>query len=171
MIEKFDLQKFNQYKVKNIATYNSDNGMVIEMRELGETYLKVISSRNSPFSTRLTFYKSNRSIKRRGTFFYNNPVGVSYEYDDQANLTKQINCDSAYNFSIEKLIDLLKNKYQTDLMIPTKNIFVNRYINDATHRPEYEIIIRSEYPFFLDILINGNTGDIIEEKAGNYIED
>lgn len=63
---------------------------------------------------------------------------------------------------------MLKSNYQTDLMIPTENLFVKRYVDATTRLPEYEITIPLEYPFFMYILINGNTGDIIADTTGNY---
>lgn len=141
------------------------------MVKLAETYVEETNSSNSSFNTRSVFFKSNLSLKREGDFFFRNPTGVFNEYGEQGSPVSQINYDSPYGFSIQNIIDLLNSNYQVDLTVRTENLSVIRYVDDTTQLTEYEIKVPISEQVYRYILINGNTGDVISDVLGSYIED
>jgi hypothetical protein len=170
-MEQFDIQKFEQYKINNSATYNLEDGSIVQLTDLGESYREERKILNSPFSTGFIFYKNaTLTLKGGGTFFYNNPTGIFNEYDESGNLVNQINYDGLYNFTIQNLIDLLNDNYQIDLTVPVKNLIVKRYIESNTNTPEYHIMYPIDDQSFRNLKINGNTGEIILDAIGHYIE-
>jgi hypothetical protein len=166
----FDIQKFNRYEVNNTATY-VDDGTIVTMVKLADTYVEETKAPNSTYSTRSVFFESNLHLKWEGSFFYDNPTGVLNEYGAQDNLVSQTNYDSPHGFSIQNVIDLLNNNYQIDLTVPAEGLSVIRYVDDTSKLPEYSIKIPINEQLYRHILINGNTGVVISDVLGSYIED
>jgi hypothetical protein len=169
VMAQFDKQKFDEIKVNNIAVFNLDDGTQVQLIDNGDTYYEVKSKINDPYRSSLTFYK-NLILKGGGTFFYNNPVGVFTEYDEQGNILNQINYDSMYGFTIQNLIDKMNLSYQINLMIPVKNLSVHRFIDSNTNSPYYQIIYPINDQSFRRFKIDGNSGNVISDTIGNYID-
>lgn len=75
----------------------------------------------------LYFYIYNKKsslLQLKGQTFYNFPIGVWKEYDENGKLIKETNWDKNYPFKVEDLCKLIKEEYGVDLMVvsePNKN--------------------------------------------------
>ena len=70
-----------------------------------------------------------------------------------------------YKISIEKLIEIAKEKLSIDINPPQYRIFVSRYDYDENRIPVYIITIPSFYAWFSrTISIDANTGEILFDK-------
>jgi hypothetical protein len=169
-IERFDLLKFNKSQKNNVLIYSLKDGTVVKQTDSGEIYLEERKKLNSPFTIKFVYYKSSLLLKGGGTFFYNNPMGTFKEYDDNGKLIREINYDSKYAFSIQNLIEKVNHDYNIDLNTSATNISINRYVDDVMSLPEYALKIPINENSFRYVLLNGNTGGVIKDVIGHYIE-
>lgn len=86
------------------------------------------------------------------------------KYDEQGNLIKEENYEKMYKISIEKLIEIAKEKLSIDISSPQNPINVNRYDYDENRIPVYVITIAYYNGFGRTISIDANTGEILFDK-------
>jgi hypothetical protein len=85
-------------------------------------------------------------------------------------LTKEIDNDAPYHFSLNAVISKIKSDYKIDLLTPENGLSVHRYIDDVTKEPEYAINIPINEMAFRYILIDGNSGAVKKDFIGQNIE-
>ncbi|MBI1669089.1 hypothetical protein [Capnocytophaga periodontitidis] len=123
-----------------------------------------ISSINNAFTER---YAYSPKTKVCITYIkeFKSTMLVLKKYDEQGNLIKEENYEKMYKISIEKLIEIAKEKLSIDINPPQYRIFVSRYDYDENRIPVYIITIPSFYAWFSrTISIDANTGEILFDK-------
>ena len=123
-----------------------------------------ISSINNAFTER---YAYSPKTKVCITYIkeFKSTMLVLKKYDEQGNLIKEENYEKRYKISIEKLIEIAKEKLSIDINLPKYRIGVSRYDYDENRIPVYIITIPSFYAWFSrTISIDANTGEILFDK-------
>ena len=124
----------------------------------------VISSKINSFKESFVY-----SVKTKICITYikrfKNVIVLVKKYDEQGNLIKEENYEKRYKISIEKLIEIAKEKLSIDINLPKYRIGVSRYDYDENRIPVYIITIPSFYAWFSRIIsIDANTGEILFDK-------
>ena len=122
-----------------------------------------ISSINNAFTER---YAYSPKTKVCITYIkeFKSTMLVLKKYDEQGNLIEEKNYEKMYKISIEKLIEIAKEKLSIDLSSPQNPIDVSRYDYDENRIPVYVITIAYYNGFGRTISIDANTGEILFDK-------
>ena len=94
---------------------------------------------------------------------FRNVIVLIKKYDEQGNLIKEENYEKMYKISIEKLIEIAKEKLSIDLNLP-RSPNVHRYDYDEKRIPVYVITNIYYNGFGRTISIDANTGEILFDK-------
>lgn len=121
-----------------------------------------ISSINNAFTER---YAYSPKTKVCITYIkeFKSTMLVLKKYDEQGNLIKEENYEKRYKISIEKLIEIAKEKLSIDLNLP-ESPNVHRYDYDEKRIPVYVITNIYYNGFGRTISIDANTGEILFDK-------
>ncbi|KUJ60507.1 hypothetical protein AR687_17190 [Flavobacteriaceae bacterium CRH] len=170
-MEHFDIGKFEKLPT------NPETGLLI-LENGDETYylkgannqgyIERIEKKNTPFTIVKVFHE-NRSLLTKGEEFYSFRIGSYKEYDDIGNLTKEINYDQDYKFSIYDLAKKMKEEYKIDILKKSPWFKVMRDKIDSV--VIYKIMIyinENKYSNTKNFNIDGTTGKIISEKILSY---
>jgi hypothetical protein len=127
----------------------------------------------------LFFYIYNKKsslLQLKGQTFYNFPIGVWKEYDENGKLIKETNWDKNYPFKVEDLCKLIKEEYGVDLMVvsePNKNSVERRYVEEE--KKHCYVVIFRYLPLdegndarFKEIYIDGEIGKIMYEDGWTW---
>lgn len=162
-MEKFDIREFKNKNIKDDEIYSEiKNDTVTEIGELNDIYLKNTHKLNSSFVNKKTYYKDNYQLKAEVNYFHMFPIGISKKYDLDGKVIETKNWDEKYSFSVDELIDKMKNDFGFDL-INTSNIGVDRYYDDKIYIyriiiPQIDMLSRVR-----EIKIDGSNGNIISD--------
>ena len=122
----------------------------------------VISSKINSFKESFVY-----SVKTKICITYikrfKNVIVLVKKYDEQGNLIKEENYEKRYKISIEKLIEIAKEKLSIDLNLPGSPN-VHRYDYDEKRIPVYVITNIYYNGFGRTISIDANTGEILFDK-------
>jgi hypothetical protein len=159
----FNIAEFNKNKVGNKYDFTLPDGMLVKQVEYSDCYQEELKHPNNPNSFVYSFDK-NGFLTIEGFNFFDNPVGTWKYYNKSGIIEKEVNWDKPYLFSIIDLAELMKQKYNIDIM-KESNLFVfNRFEEkEFLNLPLYEIGVndpinsmRINY-----YLINGNNGEVL----------
>lgn len=165
-MEQFDYEKFTELKdmegkKSEYSFFTSDSTEVI-YNEYSDIFFEKKILYNSKYRTTKQFYKNNnRSLKREGQYFDQIPYGIHKFYNEQGELTKEINYDSLFPFTVPMVIDLLKNSFNVDITDLQLKTYCESTIDPS---PQYLI----EYKFeegrkSRRFLISGVSGEILSD--------
>ena len=106
-------------------------------------------------------YDANGLLLHSLTTFYNIEFGVIQYYDSSGNVTNKKDLDAPYKFSLDDLIDKMKDEYEIDISNTELTDDVSRGFVDKINLPVYEVRLKDLLtPAMVHIyLINGNTGE------------
>lgn len=172
--EIFDLETFNKNKVNDVYSFKR-NGIEIQQIQTGKGDDLIYTEYETPNAPELFFiYKEfyyNGSLKEKGKRFKQGKFqkGIWQEYDKKANLIKETNYDTPYNFNFEQLVKLLNDKeYKIDLL--DKNTLIGRGIGGSDWKgkidtnPTWYIVWKNKPMRRETLKIDGITGDILERS-------
>lgn len=108
---KFDLDKFNELKEMNQNHYFLKDSTKITLEDYNYLYQMKINPLRSHYMHVNQYHTSTLTLKRSGSFFQRNPIGVHIEYDESGNITNKIQSDSVFTFSLEELRKKLISEY------------------------------------------------------------
>lgn len=153
---------FYLHKNKEIQIYKDDK--IISVQE---------NIKDSPFKSQKLYSKKTLILTKVQTQFYNFCIGITKIYDENGKLTKIINCDEKYSFTIKQLIEKLKNDYEIDFSTRkgSGREIERNYING---KDCYNVIINlgtSAKSGTKNIVIDGNNGKVISESNHQYNEE
>jgi hypothetical protein len=147
-------------------------------------YTQIIRNVNSNFKN-IKIYNKNLLLKREAGCFgeaietINWPVtgleiGISKEYDENGNLIKEINHDKNYPFSIDMLIEKMKNDYDIDLSVRNQEqpVTVWRFYENSEQVYCIKILLSTcltGHQRF--IKLDGATGKVISDKTVSLPKD
>jgi len=165
--EKFDIEIFNMESIRKKRIIKN-NKIFIEEDSQNYGYSKQMYPSNSFFKIISTFYKSG-IIKEKGLLFNNgSQYGIWYKFDEQGNLTEEINTDEGYDFGWEQILKYCeKNKikltkgykrggYQTSIYKQTKE-------GKKVWKIEY-LAVKKDTGWMTQLYLDGKTGSVLEKK-------
>jgi len=161
-METFDIETFN--KKKNLTEnykYTSENDEVIEESgglENGD-YIRVKYLANNHFKSFYRFYP-NGTLKIKGMFYENDfASGVWDYYDKEGKVEKTIDYDQPFTYSWDDILKYVEDK-KIDLLKNTTRI--SRTTEGSV--PTWTVTWHYDSGRLKAVNINGETGEIIEEK-------
>ena len=166
---QLNINKFNANSEKNHYHFIDDNGM--EVHQFADAEFpsgkinKYWEKRKYPNSAYEFYseYDAKGLLMKTLTSFYTAEIGVMCFYDVSGNITQKENLDAPYKFSLDDLIDKMKDEYEIDILTPNLIWDVNRYVVDKENMPFYEVKVRDLvrigiiHVYFID----GNTGETL----------
>lgn len=127
------------------------------------------SSTTSPYKTIKVYSNKNKILLAQGKEFYNIPLDIEKEYDENGKLIKEIDHEKPYKFSIEDLVKKMNDEYKVDLMNPLPGISANRYVDKSVSI--YEVLVPQNSPYIIKVYkFNGTTGDLLLIKLSNGMD-
>jgi hypothetical protein len=134
-----------------ISFYNS--GIKVSLSNINTRYEKVKGFSNL---TKGLIIESNN--------FYNFRIGKDIYYDENGRVTKEVDNDAPYKFSIDQLIKKIKKDYDVDIEKKTKTVHVRRWLSfELNHKPLYCVSydLKDESQKWKFVLVDGNTGETL----------
>lgn len=173
---KKNMEYFNIDKFKNLPT-NPETGLLI-LENGDEVYyfkgsndkgfIERTEKKNTPITILKAFHE-NTSLLTKGEEFYNFRVGIYKIYDENGNLTEEINYDKDYKFSIDDLIKKMKEEYKIDILKRSPWIKVMRDKIDSGVIYKVMVYLKeNKYSDTKNYTIDGTTGKVISEKILSY---
>ncbi len=163
--EKFSNQNLISNKIQEEEFVVGDT----IIQHLADAYFyetKFISG--SPFKSEKRFHKKTLNLIQEGNYFYNAEIGIHKIYNTEGELVKEIDTDAQYPISVDKVIDIMKTKYNIDLNKHIKRARVQRYLTND-FKPQYLVqfpLTETSLRTLRGITIDGETGKILLDK--NY---
>jgi hypothetical protein len=179
--EKINISKYKNYELnpgvldnpKSETHFYLHNNKEIQIYQDDKIISVQENIKDSPFKSQKLYSKKTLILTREQTQFYNFCIGITKIYDENGKLTKTINCDEKYSFTIKQLIEKLKKDYKIDFSTRKGNGrgIERNYING---KDCYNIIINlgtSSKSETKNIVIDGNNGEVISESNHQYNEE
>lgn len=167
-LDSLDLRKLKQSGIVGYTLIKHKDGKNIELLEDSNDYQENITNSKNPFGICNHYYK-DLNLKSNVQLFYDEPIGIYKEYDHKGHVIKKEDCDSLYKFSVYSLIRKFKKEYNLDLSIPKERRNVIRNY-DSTIGSLYIVHFDLNILTFREITVNGNSGKVISNIKGNYVE-
>ena len=174
-MEKFDITFFKKFeKDENYTSSDKDIFYKLNDKRYRIQFYKEIqveeTNINSPNIFYKIYYKNSNHLKSSGNDFYDFPIGITKEYNENVELIKETDYDKDYKFSIEDLQKKMKATYNVDIMDKKQTRSVSRTTIDPRIKfPYYQVLVNSGIASFTDYLLNGNTGEVIYKLS--YVRD
>jgi len=168
--KRFNIEEYNlKSKGKYECRFTDDNGMEVHQftyprfssRKI-EEYWEERNYPNSEYKF-ICCYHDNGLLRHKLTTFYDIHLGVIQFYDKLGNVVREKNWDAPYTFSLDNLIDKMKDEYKIDIRIPELMWSVYRYVSEEINIPLYEVKVKDpiiDYKILV-YLIDGNTGETL----------
>lgn len=163
-MNKFDIEKFKSQKVNINEKYTEVyNDTIIEVAEYADRFIKNTRGVNSPIENRKVYDKKNYSLIAEVNYFHKFPVGISRKYDSEGQIIEEKNQDEKYDFSVDELINKMKNEFNIDLR-KFDDVGVDRRYEEPDYI--YVIILPSNKLInsVREIKINGANGNLISDS-------
>lgn len=173
MSEKFDFQTWEQNNKKfkgkgNLPDnyYLQDGSMVM----LAEPELYITPAKPAFYVIYKEFYE-NESVKRKGRYFGLSsnilPIGIWWEFDENGNLTKEVNEDTKFGkFSYDDVLKFLNKKGDFDIYTGRnrENLeIINYYHNANSFKKLWVVQIKKGEPYPI--------ANLPEDKGEKYAQD
>lgn len=161
--KKFDIEAFDKNKNESGHWYFTDEqGYDIHQYSVTDGFVEYRKKSKDLFEEYYAFY-SNGNLKEKKNVFINSGFnkGVGYFYDEQGNLTEEINYDIPYKYTWEQVYDFAV-KHDIDLY--DFHTLIQRYQDKER---DYCWFITWRVPFapeITTIILSGENGNILEEK-------
>jgi len=169
-MEKFDLAKFTEKKLKKSQAFITDDSEHVSLFEYPDSFQKDIRKDKSPIKTSKVYFKESLQLKKEGNFFHGFPVGIHRSYNKDGNIVEEIDFDAQFSFSLDSLQKKIKDIYGRNIQDIEQKTGVWRSIHPYPH---YIISIPlSENPRgdLRKIKVNGETGEIELETISKYTQ-
>ena len=161
----FDIKRFDVHEKAGITEYSLDDGTKVRETKFNNTG-RILSQSFKQGSAVMEIkdYYPNLKLERVQLFLNGLSVGMSYQYDQNGNLSKSVNYDHLFKLSVQDLISMVKIKYQIDLNIEQNGLVLisQGAANDGTN-PQYSMDIQLPDRRHRVIIIDGDTGAILKD--------
>ena len=149
------------YLSKNkVIRYSEYNGNIIIQENLEE----------SPYKSVKVYSLKNLLLNREERWFYDFCIGQTKIYNDKGGLTETIDCDKRYKFTVNELVEKLKNDYNIDFTSRKGNgKGISRHY--LFNKDCYDIRIYltpSAKGGVRNLIIDGTTGHVISDTVQQY---
>jgi hypothetical protein len=175
-----NMEKFNEKDYKNLIIDNkyspssTDSHYISGNNKIGILYFKetiqvVKNSTEDNYEYIKSYRINDKSLKIIGQNFYNFPTGIWLYYDEKWRLTKEINYDKDYKFSIDDLATTMKVEYKIDILKRSPWVKVMRdKIDSGVIYKVMTYLKENKYSDTKNYTIDGTTGKVISEKVLSY---
>lgn len=186
IVKKFDIKSFNANNKYGKYEFTTADGIEVIQYEIttsdSEKTIGYYENRayiNSPYKY-YNEYDILGNLIISNISFYNINTGIGKWYDLSGNIVKTKNFDADYPFSINMLIEKMKNEHDIDIMDAENCKRISRAIyKEYYNTPLYSIWIETNSTGLnICYLINGNTGETLftttrfpEEKKGSLFDE
>lgn len=168
IMEKFNASDYKDLKIdKKTGLYITDDGFLLQLIESGNEIGTIIKKQqiDSPYNE-FYEYGINNLLKVKGSLIYMTKIGIWKEFNESGELIKETNWDEPYKYSLNMVIDKIKNDYKVDLEKISQGGGLSRSLRQQLdNKPIYEVTLKSaENPIQRKyILIDGLNGKILFE--------
>ena len=181
-------QKMRNFDIKEFHANNDGAGyykrvlsnVSIEKRSLHDAdrnivgYIEVCENLYTPYNYYYEYDKRG-NLRRSLDYFDRFVIGKEYNYDSLGHVTKTIDHDKPYKFSLDDLIKKMKEEYGCDILDKERLIKVYRSEGkDDLHKPWYEVCCLEDTSVYYcnRYLIDGTTGETLYmENHENVMDD
>ena len=131
--EKFDKQYFNSFQ-KN-GRYQYYNGSYkVSVFDVGtDFYYERATSDSNAVEYRISYYKDTLTPASTTMKFYDMYIGQIRQYDKNQKLIEIENVDNAYPYSVDDVVQWVKDKYNVDLNKKPRWAMMSRSTNPIPH--------------------------------------
>jgi hypothetical protein len=164
-VKQLDVKTFNAKNRYGEYRFTEADGMEVKQRVNDEFpsgkvsgYVEYREYPNSAYEF-YSEYDEKGLLIHSLTTFYNIEFGTIHYYDNRDNISKKNYLEDHYTFSIDDLIDKMKEEYDHDLL-NIKNGYAIRWLEpQLSEIPLYQVHAFIDTTFMNVYLINGNTGE------------
>jgi hypothetical protein len=165
---RFDIIRFENNNKYNKYRFVDSDGMEVFQWAITEfpsgkveEYIEERNFPNSPY-TFYSEYDDKGNIIKYIKLFSGFHIGIGLYYDSTGNIVKEEDFDAAYPFSVDDLINKMKEEYDADLL-NNNNGYTSRGIEqEHLEMPLYIVnYFIADTPFRDIYLINGTTGETL----------
>ena len=165
-VEYFNIDKYKDWEVD--TDWSSDE--TTKFLKKGNERVQIISDEKkiqvemtsviNPYNKVKVYNAKTKALYAIGVDFYQFPIRIDKDYDENGKIVKEIDNDKPYPFSMEQLIEKIKKEYNVNLEQKTPGTWANRSIPEELKKPVYEVHLaykdhelKRQY-----VLIDGTTG-------------
>ena len=161
-METFDIEVFNKNKdQQGNYTYTSQNNITIEESgglDNGD-YIRIKHIANQKFKEFYRFWPQG-TLKIKGMFYENDfNSNIWHYYDEQGNLEKTIDYDKPFTYTWEDILKLIEEK---EIDLSKKTTRIGRTTEGTI--PTWQVTWHYDSGRLKSMIINGQTGEVMEEK-------
>lgn len=173
-IEKYkNWEKDNDWSPNETAKFFKKENDRVQIYFYNEGIQVRIQNIRSPYEVVKGFSNDTKRLLGLGNNFYQFPIGIYKEYDENGKLVKEIDNDKQYDFSLKQVIEKIKKEYESDLEDLTQKATITRRVDPYLNKPIYEVHIRRskddiEKNAYFYILIDGTTGKVLYTTSSYY---
>ncbi len=168
-MKKFDIERFNNKKgIENELSYVEDD-TIVTLKRLAENndYCEIKKSIKDNFIKKNVYDSKTHLLKSEGNLFYRFPIGKHNFYNENGVLTKEINYDEGYTFTVNDFISKVKQEYNIDLNTDVSNVNFGRSLSKNGRLPVYGISFKINDEKIRYIEINGINGEVVKDEIIN----
>ena len=130
---KFNKSMFNWVQ-KNGEYITRDSNATIKYWDPGDGYYyKIVWPDSSAMEYRVLYYKDSLTVAVTARIFYDMDIGLIREYDRHGNLINVEDLDAPYKYSVDDVVQWVKDKYDVDLNKKPRWAMMNRSPNPIPH--------------------------------------
>jgi len=130
-----------------------------------------IRHKDSPYKTIKLFSNKTKMLMRESLNFYDFCIGDAKIYNERGELIEKNNCDSNYKFTLEEIIEKIKNDYQIDLNLLNSADGLSRiYYENKYCYQLFKSLGTAKSPTRI-IIFDGNTGEVMSDRIRHYNEE
>lgn len=178
-IEYFNIEKYKDWETDDDWSSNESTKFLKKGNDKVEIYfynegIQVrIKSIKNPYEIVKGFSNYNKRLLGLTNNFYQFPIGIDKEYDENGIVVKEIDNDTPYVFSLNELLQKIKKEYNVDLEDLTQRASVTRRVDPYLNKPIYEVHLRKsiediETNRYFYILIDATTGNVLYTTSSYY---
>lgn len=164
-MKQFILEEYKDWEYDDSYTSSTDEHRFLKKgNEKAEIYFHSsgiqlrLKSVNSPFEKVFGYSNSTKSLLGEAVEFYGVPIKKNIQYNEKGQIIKEIDYEKPYKFSIEDLIEKIKEEYNVDLGDKREGAFAGRREKNGIFYYEVNLESKKEPQKIDYILIDGNTG-------------
>lgn len=163
-MERFDIANFKKKAIKGENVYITGDTIKVRQWQLSkDVFVQETSVINSTEMLYQEFYSDSGFLKLSGKTFHGFPIGIWKEFANNGALTKEIDKDKGYEFSINDLDKKMK-ALKVNIRFEQTGVTVMRA--DAG-RPKYLVNypVSDDSPFEVyRVMIDGITGETLSQE-------
>ncbi len=168
-MERFNIAEFERNQVNDEYTFITKDGTKVIQRQFPgrQEYLEESFPVNSHYSKIRLYYMPSGNIKTEGTRFYKMSVNTWVYYEPTGVVSRKVDWEMKFKFTINDLIAKVKDAYKIDLLQKESSVYATRSL-ERDPRPFYSISfpVGNAMPGAMyTVIIDGVTGKELEKRT------